>query len=309
MGGKPALFALDWGTSNLRAYLLGDGGAILDHANWPLGIMQVKDGDFAGALGQVLSAWPAAEGLPLIASGMIGSRQGWREVPYAACPAGLSDVARGMARLDWRGRRLSLVPGVSCLDRHGIPDVMRGEETQIFGAAADRNDRGLFVLPGTHSKWALVEKGRIIGFATFMTGETFAALKDHTILGRTMQGGGIDAAAFRRGVEAARAAGGALLHGLFGVRSLGLFGKLAQSEGAGYLSGLLIGSELLEAPRLLGLGEPPAAAVLIGEPALTKHYRMAAEMLGRSVEGASADAAAMGLWRLAGAAGLAKEAA
>ncbi|MFM9842037.1 MAG: 2-dehydro-3-deoxygalactonokinase [Dongiaceae bacterium] len=303
----PALIALDWGTTNLRAYLVGAGGEAIAREERPLGIMQVAKADFAGALDETLKSWlPLPPGIPLLACGMIGSRQGWREAPYVACPAGAADVARGMTAVDWRdGHRVLLIPGISCRDGRGVPDVIRGEETQIFGAVA--GDGGLFLLPGTHSKWVAVEKGRIVGFATFMTGEVFGVLRQHSILGRTMQGEGIDEGGFRRGVAAAAEGGGALLHGLFGVRALSLFAEVTEREGAGYLSGLLIGTELWEAPRVLGLSGKVPAIRLIGQAHLCRSYAMAAAALGYATSEAAPDAALHGIWRLACARGLAKE--
>lgn len=305
----PALIALDWGTTNLRAYLVGAGGGVIAREERPLGVMQVANADFAGALDETLKAWlPVPPVMPVIACGMIGSRQGWREAPYVACPAGAADVARSMIAVEWRdGHRVLLIPGISCRDSRGVPDVIRGEETQIFGAAT--GDGGLFLLPGTHSKWVAVEKGRIIRFATFMTGEVFGVLRQHSILGRTMQAGEVDDGGFRRGVAAAAKAGGALLHGLFGARTLNLFGELAEREGAGYLSGLLVGTELLEAPRVLGITAKPFAIGLIGQPQLCRSYAMAAAELGIATFETAPDAALHGIWRLACARGLVKEAA
>jgi 2-dehydro-3-deoxygalactonokinase len=305
----PALIALDWGTTNLRAYLVGSRGEAIAREERPLGIMQVSKADFASALHETVNAWlPLPAGVPIVACGMIGSRQGWREVPYVACPAGAAEVARGMLAVDWRdGHRVLLIPGISCRDSQGVPDVIRGEETQIFGAAAGGS--GLYLLPGTHSKWVAVEKGRIASFATFMTGEVFGLLRQHSILGRTMQGGGIDDGAFRRGVAAAAKGGGALLHGLFGVRTLNLLGEMSDPESAGYLSGLLIGTELLEAPRVVGLNGKTASITLIGQPQLCRSYAAAAGELGYATQEAAPDAALQGIWRLASARGLVKEAA
>jgi 2-dehydro-3-deoxygalactonokinase len=305
----PALIALDWGTTNLRVYLVGSAGAVIAREERPLGIMQVANADFAGALDETVKSWlPLPPGLPIVACGMIGSRQGWREAPYVACPAGAADVARGMIAVEWRdGHRVLLIPGISCRDSQGVPDVIRGEETQIFGAVA--GDSGLYLLPGTHSKWVAVEKGRIISFATFMTGEVFGVLRQHSILGRTMQSGEIDEGGFRRGVAAAAKGAGALLHGLFGARTLNLFGELAEREGAGYLSGLLIGTELLEAPRVVGISGKPSSIGLIGQPQLCRSYAMAAAELGYATSEAAPDAALHGIWRLACARGLVKEAA
>jgi 2-dehydro-3-deoxygalactonokinase len=309
MSRPPSLIALDWGTTNLHSYRIGAGGAVMDHRDWPLGIMQIADGDFAAALERAMKPWqPLPPEMPIIASGMIGSRQGWKEVPYALCPAGLDDIAKVMVPVEWNGRRVWLVPGVSCMDGRGIPDVIRGEEVQIFGAAGNAGSaEALFVIPGTHSKWAVADKGRIVRFATFMTGEMFAVLKGHSILGRMMQGTAVDEAAFRRGIEEAQAVGGRLLHSLFGVRALGLFGKLPEAEAVGYLSGLLIGTEFLEAPAVLGFEGRPPPLVLIGQGGLARHYATAAGSLGLTVCEAAPDAAAAGLWRLACTTGLVKE--
>ena len=163
----------------------------------------------------MIGGWIAAHGpAPLILSGMIGSRQGWKEAPYAKCPAGTDDIVKALARIEWGELTIALVPGLST-ENDGMPDVMRGEETQIFGALAlSGNDDGLFLLPGTHSKWAEVSGGRIVSFRTFMTGEVFGALKDHTILGRLMSGSAADADAFARGVRegASLESAGALLN-------------------------------------------------------------------------------------------------
>lgn len=309
MSRQPSLIALDWGTTNLHGYRIGNGGAVMDHRDLPLGIMQIADGDFAAALERAMKPWqPLPPEVPIIASGMIGSRQGWKEAPYALCPAGLDDIAKVMVPVEWNGRRVWLVPGVSCNDGRGIPDVIRGEEVQIFGAAGSAlSEESIFIIPGTHSKWVVAGKGRISRFATFMTGEMFAVLKGHSILGRMMRGDGVDEAAFGRGVAEAQATGGRLLHSLFGVRTLGLFGKLPEAEAAGYLSGLLIGAEFLEAPAVLGFEGRLPPLVLIGHAGLTGHYADAAGILGLTVREAAPDAAARGLWRLGCATGLVKE--
>ncbi|MBL8385485.1 MAG: 2-dehydro-3-deoxygalactonokinase, partial [Burkholderiales bacterium] len=197
------LIALDWGTTSLRAYLLDDAGAILDRREGGPGIMKVDGGGFEAALEAFCGDWIAAHPQArLVASGMIGSKQGWREAPYCPCPASAADLAAHTIDVPLaRGRHLTIVPGVSCVDpASGVPDVMRGEETQVFGALP-ASGRHLAVLPGTHSKWVWVEDGAIVTFASFMTGEVYAALTGHTILGRLMDlDAPHDEAAFARGV-------------------------------------------------------------------------------------------------------------
>ena len=166
----------------------------------PLGVLQVQDGCFPEALAKLLGDWHDVAA-PRLACGMVGSRQGWREAPYVDCPAPLADLAAGIVHVE--GDALAIVPGVRTRDGNGIPDVMRGEETQLAGASREREDRVLAVLPGTHCKWALVERGRLIDFATFMTGEMYNVLLTHSILGRLAQpGGGRPGPAFARGVAA-----------------------------------------------------------------------------------------------------------
>ena len=191
---------------------------------------------------------------------MITWRQGWVEVPYCPCPAGSAELAAALAAPRDRGRAaIHFVPGLSLIGADGVPDVMRGEETQIIGAVgggrAVRGRRAI-VLPGTHSKWALAEDGRIVWFATFMTGELFAVLKEHSILGRLMAGDAHDDAAFARGLAYAQSGPGGLLKRLFSVRTLGLFDRAAgERRSPSYLSGLLIGSEIAR-----GAGLPAGGA-------------------------------------------------
>jgi 2-dehydro-3-deoxygalactonokinase len=293
------LIGLDWGTTACRAYLIG-GGAVLERQTDGPGILKVENGHFGPWLDSMIGGWIATHGLvPLILSGMIGSRQGWKEAPYARCPAGADDIVKALARIDWGGLAIGLVPGLS-ID-NGMPDVMRGEETQIFGALAlSGRDGGLFLLPGTHSKWAEVAGGRIVSFRTFMTGEVFGALKDHTILGRLMQESAPDAAAFARGVHegAGLKGAGALLNRLFATRSYGLMDRLPGTALSDYLSGLLIGAEVTEATR------QTRAITIIASPALAQRYTDALRLLGHESVLAPEDCVAAGHWRLARAAGL-----
>jgi 2-dehydro-3-deoxygalactonokinase len=239
------MIAVDWGTSSLRIYRLDETGAIRARREAPSGIMTVAAGGFAATLEAELGDW--IDDTPIVMSGMIGSRQGWREVPYAECPAGAGDIARLMGTVEWgKGRRAWIAPGLSCRDEAGVPDVMRGEETQIIGALAELPAGDATIcLPGTHSKWVRWRGGRIAGFATAMTGEVFAVLRRHSILGRLMAEGGDahDPAAFVAGLRRAGEAGG-LLHHLFGARTRGLFGELGESALPSYLSGILIGNEI-----------------------------------------------------------------
>ena len=293
-----ALIGLDWGTTPCRAYLVGADGAVLDRVADGAGILKVENGAFGAALDTMVGRWDAA--LPVLLSGMIGSRQGWVEAPYARCPAGADDVVKALTTVDHGRRTISLVPGLST-ENDAMPDVMRGEETQIFGALAlSGQTDGLFLLPGTHSKWAYATGGRIASFRTFMTGEVFGALKDHTILGRLMNEGS-DAEGFARGVREGAAVGsaGALLNRMFATRTYGLMDKLSGAALSDYLSGLLIGAEIAEATR-----RSKGAVTIIASPALAQRYTDALGLLGHQSTLAPDDCVAAGHWRLACAAGL-----
>ena len=269
----PDFVALDWGTSSLRVARI-EGGQVREQHQSGDGILHVPFGGFPAAFEAAVARWRLAPGTLCLASGMVGSRQGWIEAPYCPAPADFRALA---ARIAWvpdapGGLRVGIVPGLST-DMHHVPDVMRGEEVQVFGAMRLLGVQdGVFVLPGTHSKWARVEEGRVRDFATFMTGEVYALLRRHSILGRTLpsEDGPLDEAAFVRGVVDAREAG-SLLHGAFGARTLALFARLPDAALPSYLSGLVIGEEL-RAHRLENSG---AAPVLVGAEALTRRYQLA----------------------------------
>ena len=181
------LIALDWGTSALRAARIDTHGNVIEERALPRGILTVAPGGFPAVFQEAVAGWPVGRDTLFLLSGMVGSRQGWIEAPYCACPAGFADIAAALAWVE--PGRIGIVPGLSC-ERDGVPDVMRGEETQVFGALALLGvDEGTFVLPGTHSKWASVRQGRIESFSTFMTGEFYALLRRHSILARTLPDG------------------------------------------------------------------------------------------------------------------------
>ena len=302
----PALIAVDWGSSSFRAYLMARDGTIVDECATADGVSTVAPGGFPKALLHLVGVWLDSHAdLPIIASGMVGSRHGWREAPYVKCPADPRDIAARLIEV-WMGdRAVRLVPGLSYEPADEEPDVMRGEEVEILGIA-DSGGR-LVVLPGSHSKWAIVEGGRVERFKTFVTGELFAAVKDHTLAGAFARAATrkADGPAFARGVErgagATRGDGGSgLLGALFGARSLPLMGGLAEDEAAEYLSGLLIGAEIAEARRLF----PREAPRVAGADALVKRYLAAFAVLGEEAVAAPTGAAARGLLVLARQAGL-----
>ncbi len=268
---EPASILIDWGTTNFRAWLVaGGGGAVLDRREAPRGIMQVEPGGFPAALDEQVGAWRVAHpGVPVLMSGMVGSKQGWAEAPYASCPTGIDELARAVMPVPGEDG-IHIVPGICYEAPDGRHDVMRGEEVQIFGSLAEGEEgRQVFCLPGTHSKWAAVEEGRVVWFATAMTGEVWSVMSEHSILGRLMEGGSLDDMdAFQQGFMLSEMPGGLLNH-LFAVRAEGLFGEFAPSGLRSYLSGILIGHE---ARAMLPIARPAGQVTLIGRPDITDLY-------------------------------------
>lgn len=301
--GGARLIGVDWGTTAFRAALMDASGAIVDRVASSDGLTAIENRAFEAALERAIGRWDGECRWPVIASGMVTSRTGWVETAYLPCPAGLDDLAGALTRTTTAGgRRLAFVTGMSFRHDDGSPDVMRGEETQIAGVTAP--GERLLVLPGTHSKWALVRDGRIMGFRTAMTGDAFAALKDHTILRlTTATTGGDGEAAFAAGVRMGFAQGGAgLLGRLFRLRAGVLMGDYPAEETAERLSGLMIGTEIAEARDFA-----PAAAgavLVVGGAALAARYARAFAVLGMDAETADPDAAFHGQFRIARQAGL-----
>jgi len=292
-----ALLAIDWGTSSARAYGIDREGRIRHTRSAPLGVQRVLDGEFSHAL-DALCGGHVPDGVPIIACGMIGSRQGWVEAPYCECPADFSAVAASLTPVP--GTALAIVPGLICRDDDGIADVMRGEETQILGASAQGTPtRQVILLPGTHSKWAIVGPEGIEAFSTFMTGELYAVLVEHSILGRLATTGSDDDA-LARGVRHGLRAGGALSHDLFSARTLALTDQLASSAVGDYLSGVLLGAEIAAARHWLERMRLAATRLtVIGAQPLAQKYRAALAIAGIDADIGAEDAAARGLWRIA----------
>jgi 2-dehydro-3-deoxygalactonokinase len=295
---KP-LLAIDWGTSSLRGALLGDGGDPIEERTHSRGILTVAPGEFPQVFDRLFGDWMNGARLCLMA-GMVGSRQGWQEARYCACPAGFDDIA---AHLAWvQPGRIAIVPGLTCAREAlaGEPalathDVMRGEETQVAGALRLLGvDAGTLVLPGTHSKWVRVAGGRIESFATYMTGEFFALLRQHSILGRTLPpaDAGPDDAAFALGVRVALQ-GASLLNTAFSARTVALFDQLAEDRRTDYLSGLVIGEELRAQPAIDG------TVIVVGADALTQRYRHALALQGVESRCVGEAASWAGLWAIA----------
>jgi 2-dehydro-3-deoxygalactonokinase len=263
--------AVDWGTTNRRAYRIDRSGKCVDEFEDHKGVLSVEDGGFPGAVAEIRQRLGDH---PLLLAGMVGSNRGWKEAPYVPCPAGADEFAQNLVRV---GEREAIVPGASFLG-NGRADVMRGEEVQLVGgvAAGLVDPMGLICHPGTHNKWALLRHGAIHSFRTVMTGELFSLLKEHSILGDLLQGRVEANDAFKRGVRQSMEQD-TLPADLFGVRAQVLLGQAKKEDAASYASGLLIGTDVR-----IGLSQPFGAQVtIIGRPDLTSLYAAAVKEHGR----------------------------
>ena len=305
-----AFIGIDWGTTHRRAALISSDGALIAERADGEGALACK-GRFGASLEALVAGWPeAGASLPVVMAGMVGAAIGWQAVPYLDAATPLSALARHLTPVADApaGRRWFIAPGYCVRGEAGEVDVMRGEETQLFGAlhllgagAAD----GCYVLPGTHSKWVRLHAGRIIELRTYMTGELFALLRQHGTLASAMQTSGADAAAglrhesvaedpeFLRGVAEA-AAHPVLTHALFGARARVVTGGLAPGAAAAYVSGLLIGAEWADAQRQASHDEPVR---VIGEPALSALHAACAHHHGRRLESLDARQIQLAAWR------------
>lgn len=322
--------ALDWGTTSARAYLLDSAGTVLDTAATGRGILAVTDQlttaqdrlaafeeEFERMCGRWLDAHPSA---PVLASGMVGSNQGWVEAPYQHLPQDLGALAGALTEISTRRGPVHVVPGL--LADGDLPQVMRGEETQILGvleSTAVDEDTGersetVVVLPGTHTKWVRVEGRSVVDFLTVMTGEVFGLLTRHSILGRlARRPDAPDLEAFDRGVRTSLSTDPdvGILATLFSARTLPLTGRLAGEQVEDYISGLMIGAEVASCVRGWlspgsgrSPGTRPAEVLLCGEPELCRRYQRALQQFGVDAPVITGDVVTHGLRSIALAAGL-----
>jgi 2-dehydro-3-deoxygalactonokinase len=247
---QPFCAAVDWGTTNLRVWLLSPDGAVLGTRRGPEGLLSITDRGFAGVLETHLSELGATADLPVVICGMAGARTGWVEAPYVETPAKFDALAARAVRVAEAKREVFILPGI-CQRANGAPDVMRGEETQLLGASLAGAGDGLFCLPGTHSKWARVEASAVTGFSTFMTGELFELLRSHSVLAQfasASRGPLEQEPAFGEAIRSVLADPRNAFGRLFAIRAAALLdneGELAAAR----LSGLLIGAEIAAAIR------------------------------------------------------------
>ncbi|MCE9889143.1 2-dehydro-3-deoxygalactonokinase [Kluyvera intermedia] len=280
---KKHWIAIDWGTTNFRAFLLQDQRVIAKIAH-PCGLLSMTKETFATTLGAHLTPWLDEYGpLPIVMAGMVGSQQGWQEVPYVVAPAGAQRLAKRAMRIatPWESPAW-ITPGVSTVSQFGLPDVMRGEEVQLLGLnALHPETQRVVILPGTHSKHSHLSYGEITQFSTFMTGELFSVLSKHSLLGRVLPEQQNDKDSFINGVNTAQR-GTPFSHLIFSARTRRLTGELAPQHIHSYLSGLLIGYELAAVDNENTLW-------VVGSPTLTARYQLAAQTLQIPLHAADGD--------------------
>jgi 2-dehydro-3-deoxygalactonokinase len=279
--------AVDWGTSSFRAWLMAADGRSLAESRGNEGMLHCMTAGFGNVLQQHLARLGAPAGVPVVICGMAGARQGWVEARYLLTPTRPDDLHSGAVRVEAPGD-IRILPGIAHPDA-ACPDVMRGEETQLLGAMPS-DYSGLVCIPGTHSKWVSVEAGCIGAFSTFMTGELFSVLGQHSILAHAVEAGQpLSPAdpAFRMGLDAGLKEG--LESQLFRLRAAQLLGYEQRAQGSARLSGLLIGSELAAARRRYGV---EARMLLLAAGPLGRLYEFALASAGFDVTTMDAETAA-----------------
>jgi 2-dehydro-3-deoxygalactonokinase len=286
------MIAINWGTSNFRAYRLDLNGDVQAQRTSGRGAVTVPQDGFPNAVIAEVGDWIRAGESRLIMSGMVGSRLGWKEAPYVQVPASFDQIANKVIRLDVGFVDARIVPGLIGMDESGTPEVIRGEETEILGAESVLSDSCYLCLPGTHTKWVRMEDATIAAFTTSMMGDVFRAIREGTILRSVVPPAEFSQEAFLQGV-ARSLQPGELLHHLFGVRTLVLTGRMQEASSTSYLSGLLIGHDIKPMVRTRD------AVHLIGDPELCLLYATALRRydVGSTVE--EPGAALRGLKRIA----------
>lgn len=279
---RTKLICVDWGTTNLRAYAIGDDGSVVDEAQSKAGLRS-NPSDYAHCLATMINPWLTQDSpINILLSGMVGSPSGWQEVPHVASPATLPQLAAKTTLVaQLHDHPVWIVPGIKGMGIAGLPDVMRGEEIQFFGAqrhCADEHVRqpDIWCFPGTHNKW--IPSGENIDhFSTSMVGEIFELIRQHSLLAQSLeQNVSANQPGFLRGLKTARKAGG-LLHHLFSVRALHLAGAQEKSDGLEYLLGIIIGHDIGAQLR-----KPNQHVGIVASSSLAHKYQVALEALGHS---------------------------
>ncbi|MCX5495901.1 2-dehydro-3-deoxygalactonokinase [Kaistia dalseonensis] len=301
-----ALIAVDWGTTRCRAMLLDRAGAVIAEADSADGIGALGGSGHEDAFNALVADWPK---VPAIMAGMVGSRQGWHEAAYVAVPTSADALGGQLLRFQTSDHRpVAIVPGLVLRSETRDGDVIRGEETQLVGLIEEDPDfNGIVILPGTHSKWAVVAKGGIVNFQTFMTGEMFELLARKSFLRHSVAEDADDLAGtadFALAVRRTAVEDLPFLGAIFSVRVRQLLNGVSGDDNLAYLSGLVIGGEIAAA-RQMGLIEAGRPIRIVGSRTLARAYVTAFNVAGLEAEAKDGSALVRrGLVRLARANGL-----
>lgn len=308
----PQMIGLDWGTSSLRAFLIGSDGTVLAERNGSDGIMAVGPdtddlrGDFSRIAHAAIGDWLSENNtLPILACGMIGSTQGIAEAGYLDLPTDLSSVGRHLTSVELTIGELHIVPGLQKTPTEATaPDVIRGEETQLLGLLdAEQAEATTVILPGTHTKWVSCQGQHVTDFSTSMSGEMFGLLSTSSILSRLAEPtDDFHPEVFDWGLSVGADDPAALTSSIFSARTWALDGRLRAEEVNDYLSGMLIGAEV--ASQLRTTADPTAPVIVCGTADLSMRYSRGLRRQGRQAADADPRAAATGLFRIAEQSGL-----
>ena len=268
--------AVDWGTTNLRVWAMGQAGALISARETDQGVNTLDSAALEPVLLSLTSDWlPPDKPTLFLCCGMIGSRLGWIETPYRPVPTLVTD-ASSLTKAPTQDARLRVLITAG-VKQAQPPDVMRGEETQIAGFLKHQPDfDGVLCLPGTHTKWARISAGELVSFTSFMTGELFSLLANQSVLRPCVAGQGWDSAAFDDAVSTAQSHPARVASDLFSIRAASLIDDLPVSAARARLSGLLIGQEITAAkPYWLGM-----EVVILGDDPLASLYQRALKAQG-----------------------------
>ncbi|MGS2722664.1 2-dehydro-3-deoxygalactonokinase [Porticoccus sp. GXU_MW_L64] len=284
----------DWGTTNLRLFLLDSvSGDCLAQVNGP-GIGKTAQDRIPELLSKLVSPWLDRNIEQILLCGMVGSTIGWLDAGYIDCPLPLITLKDHLCPVPDTKIPTRIVPGIRCQSPTGAMDIMRGEETQLLGAlrSEPQLNQGshLLCLPGTHSKWVLLKEGVAESFLTSLSGELFATLKSHSILAPGANDSSPDEEYFVQGVQRSIEQSSCdLIHLLFETRSRQIAGKLPAQQAADFLSGLIIGRDIQNALGLFADTDPQQPIHFIANPALNRLYCLACEQISLSCQALNGD--------------------
>lgn len=274
--------AIDWGSTNFRAYRVDAIGGVIDRLESPLSIATMSKDEIRDTVDGVVDRWPN-ESESLYCCGMVGSSVGWQEVPYVDCPTRPQELVAKVPTIEIGANKLHISPGLACISTFGVPDVMRGEELQYLGVLSLNRQLqiklGLVCMPGTHTKWMPLDRGAVASFSTSMVGDIYNAVSKNGLLRNHIQNEARQSSAFLDGVNYGRK-GGALSRLLFSVRSRVVTAELPNADAASYASGIMIGNDVADALEAYAKFAEDCPIVLVGEPELCGLYKLAIETCG-----------------------------